>query len=83
MKYRDLFTDEIIDEETYEEELEAEIESWMDESTFDDWLNGNYQASKIFQMAEMERQKVFDEFYDWACGQAEGNMMYEPVEEEE
>lgn len=83
MKYWDVFTDEIIDEKTYEEELEAEIEYWSDAFTFESWLNENYSASIVYHMEEQERQEILEKFYDWARRQAEDNMVYKPVEEDE
>lgn len=83
MKYKHVITEEIIDEERYEELLDEETESWIDSYPFDYWLDENYHASEIYSMNEYDREEVYDLFYDAMREYAEDEMEYEPIEDEE
>lgn len=83
MMYMNTITGEIIDEERFDELVDEEMEMWLDEYYFERWIDENYNAHEIFSMCEMERQDVYEEFYDAMHEKAIDNMDYEPVEEEE
>lgn len=83
MMYKHAITGEVIDEERFDELVEEEMEMWLDEYYFERWIDENYNAHEIFTMCEMERQDVYEEFYDAMRDKAIENMDYEPMEEEE
>lgn len=83
MMYKHVITGEIIDEERYEELLDEETESWMDDFYFERWLNENYSASEMYSMDEDDREELSDLFRDAMREWAEGEMDYDPIEEEE
>ena len=83
MMYKHVITGEIIDEERFDELVDEEMELWLDESAFESWLDENYSAHEIFSMCEMERQEVYEDFYNAMREEAIDNMDYEPIEEEE
>lgn len=83
MMYKHVITGEVIDDERFDELVDEEMELWLDESAFESWLDENYSAHEIFSMCEMERQEVYDKFYEVAREEAIENMDYEPIEEEE
>lgn len=83
MMYKHVITGEVIDEERYNELVEEEMEMWLDEYFFERWIDENYNAHEIFTMCEIERQDVYQEFYDAVREEAIEDMDYEPVEEEE
>lgn len=45
-----------------EEELRAIFIEENEAPDFDEWLNNNYTASKIFEITEREKDKINDEF---------------------
>ena len=83
MMYMNTMTGEIIDEESFDELVDEEMEMWLDEYNFERWIDERYNAHEIFSMCEMERQEVYEEFYDAMREKAIENMDYEPAEEEE
>lgn len=83
MMYKHTISGEIIDEERYEELLDEEMENWLDELYFERWMNENYSAYEIFNMCNMERQELYELFYDDMREYAVDAMDYEPIEEEE
>lgn len=83
MKYKHVINGEVIDEECYEELLDEETESRIDDFYFERWLNENYSASEIYSMDEDDRAELNDLFYDVMREYAEDEMEYEPIEEEE
>lgn len=83
MMYKHVITGEVIDEERFDELVDEEMGSWMDEFYFERWIDENYNAHEIFSMCEMERQEVNEEFYNAMYDKAVENMDYEPIEEEE
>ena len=83
MMYKHVITGEVIDEERFDELVDEEMESRLDEYFFERWIDENYNAHEIFSMCEMERQEVNEEFYNAMYDKAVENMDYEPVEEEE
>lgn len=83
MMYRNTMTGEIIDEERFNELVEEEMEMWLDEYNFERWIDEHYNAHEIFSMCEMERQDVYEEFYDAMREKAIENMDYQPEEKAE
>lgn len=83
MMYKHVITGEIIDEERYEELLDEETESWMDDFYFERWLNENYSASEMYSMDANDREELIGLFCDAMREWAEGEMDYDPIEEEE
>lgn len=83
MMYKHTITGEVIDEERFDELVDEEMELYMDEFYFECWIDENYNAHEIFSMCEMERQEVYEEFYNAMREEAIDNMDYEPIEEEE
>lgn len=83
MMYKHVITGEVIDDERFDELVDEEMEMWLDEFCFESWLDENYSAHEIFSMCEMERQEVYDKFYEVAREEAIDNMDYEPINEEE
>ena len=83
MMYKHTISGEIIDEEYYEELLDEETQSWLDEFYFERWLDDNYSAHEIFNMCDMERQELYELFYDDMREYAINQMDYELIEEEE
>lgn len=83
MMYMNTMTGEIIDEESFDELVDEEMEMWLDECNFERWINEHYSAYEIFSMYESDRQEVYEEFYDTMREKAIENMDYEPAEEEE
>lgn len=83
MMYKHVITGETIDEERFDELVDEEMESRLDEYFFERWIDENYNAHEIFSMCEMERQNVYEEFYDAVREEAIEDMDYELVEEEE
>lgn len=80
MMYMNTVTGEIIDEERFDELVDEEMEMWLDEYNFERWIDDHYNAHEIFSMCEMERQDVYEEFYDTMREKAIDNMDYEPAE---
>ena len=80
MTYMNTITGEIIDEEHFDELVDQEMEMWLDEYNFERWIDEHYNAHEIFSMCEMERQAVYEEFYDAMREKAIDNMDYEPAE---
>ena len=83
MMYKHVITCEVIDDERFDELVDEEMEFWLDEFHFERWIDENYSAHEIFSMCEMERQEVYDKFYEVAREEAIDNMDYEPINEEE
>lgn len=83
MMYKHTITGEVIDDERFDELVDEEMELYMDEFYFERWIDENYNAHEIFSMCEMERQEVYEDFYNAMREEAIDNMDYEPVEEEE
>lgn len=83
MMYKHVISGEVIDEERYEELLDEEMKNWLDELRFERWLNENYSACEIFNMCDMERQELYELFYDDMREYAVDAMDYEPIGEEE
>lgn len=83
MMYKHTITGEVIDDERFDELVDEEMELYMDEFYFERWIDENYNAHEIFSMCEMERQEVYEEFYNAMREEAIDNMDYEPIEEEE
>lgn len=83
MMYKHTITGEVIDEERFDELVDEEMELYMDEFYFERWIDENYNAHEIFSMCEMERQEVYEDFYNAMREEAIDNMDYEPIEEEE
>lgn len=81
--YKHVISEEVIDEERYEELLDEEMENWLDELRFERWIDDNYSAHEIFNMCDMERQELYELFYDAMRKYAVDAMDYEPIEEEE
>lgn len=82
MMYKHTITGEVIDDERFDELVDEEMELYMDEFYFERWIDENYNAHEIFSMCEMERQEVYEEFYNAMREEAIDNMDYEPIEEE-
>lgn len=83
MTYMSTITGEIIDEDRFDELVDEEMEMWLDEYNFERWIDEHYNAHEIFSMCEMERQEVYEEFYDAMREKAIDNMDYEPAEKVE
>lgn len=83
MMYKHVITGEVIDDERFDELVDEEMELYMDEFYFERWIDENYNAHEIFSMCEMERQEVYEDFYNAMREEAIDNMDYEPIEEEE
>lgn len=83
MMYKHTITGEVIDDERFDELVDEEMELYMDEFYFERWIDENYNAHEIFSMCEMERQEVYEDFYNAMREEAIDNMDYEPIEEEE
>ena len=83
MMYKHVITGETIDEERFDELVDEEMESRLDEYFFERWIDENYNAHEIFSMCEMERQDVYEEFYEAVREETIEDMDYEPMEEEE
>ena len=83
MMYMNTATGEIIDEERFDELVDEEMEMWLDEYNFERWIDDHYNAHDIFSMCEMERQEVYEEFYDAMREKAIENMDYQPEEKAE
>lgn len=83
MMYKHVITGEVIDEERFDELVDEEMELWLDKFYFERWIDENYNAHEIFSMCEMERQEVYEDFYNAMYDKAVENMDYEPIEEEE
>ena len=83
MMYMNTITGEIIDEERFDELVGEEMEMWLDEYNFERWIDEHYNAHEIFSMCEMERQDVYEEFYDTMREKAIENMDYQPEEKAE
>lgn len=83
MMYKHTITGEVIDDERFDELVDEEMELYMDEFYFERWIDENYNAHEIFSMCEMERQEVYEDFYNTMREEAIDNMDYEPIEEEE
>lgn len=83
MMYKHTITGEVIDDERFDELVDEEMELYMDEFYFERWIDENYNAHEIFSMCEMERQEVYEDFYNAMREEAIDNMDYESVEEEE
>lgn len=83
MTYTNTITGEIIDEERFDELVDEEMEMWLDEYNFERWIDEHYNAHEIFSMCDMERQEVYEEFYDAMREKALDNMDYEPAEKVE
>ena len=83
MMYMNTITGEIIDEERFDELVDEEMEMWLDEYNFERWIDEHYNAHEIFSMCEMERQEVYEEFYDAMREKAIENMDYQPEEKAE
>ena len=81
MMYKDISTEEVIDQESFDKLVDEEMEMWLDEYYFQCWINEHYDAHEIFAMCDTERQDVYQEFYDFMRQKAIENMGYEPVEE--
>lgn len=83
MTYMNTITGEIIDEERFNELVDEEMEMLLDEYNFERWIDECYNAHEIFSMCEMERQEVYEDFYDAMREKAIDNMDYEPAEKVE
>ena len=83
MTYMNTITGEIIDEERFNELVDEEMEMWLDEDNFERGIDERYNAHEIFSMCEMERQEVYEEFYDAMREKAIDNMDYESAEKVE
>lgn len=81
MMYKDISTEEVIDQDSFDKLVDEEMEMWLDEFYFERWIDENYSAHEIFSMCEMERQEVNEEFYNAMYDKTVENMDYEPVEE--
>lgn len=82
MMYKDISTEEVIDQDSFDKLVDEEMEMWLDEYYFQCWINEHYYAHEIFAMCDTERQDVYQEFYDFMRQKAIENMGYEPLEEE-
>lgn len=83
MMYKHVITGETIDEERFDELVDEEMELCLDQCCFDGWLDENYSAHEIYSMCEIERQELYEKFYDVAREEAIENLDYEPIYEEE
>lgn len=83
MMYKHVITGETIDEERFDELVEEEMEMYLDEYHLERWIDENYHVYEIFSMCELERQNVYEEFYEAMRDEAIENMDYEQIEEEE